>query len=390
MLPRGLKCVGVLSMLLTALAGYSHAQNKTAVVTVRNPIAIPRPSETVALDAAQLREMLGVEDVRRIHVSDDLSAKDLLVQAVDLNDDGKFEELLFQTDLAANESRKFTVAVGAPQQLHREDFRAYGRFVQERRDDFAWENDRIAQRTYGQALETWAQEPLTSSAIDVWTKKTRRLVINDWYMVDDYHREHGEGGDFYGAGKTRGCGGSGIFSHGKLYPSANFAHSRLLANGPIRVMFELEYPEWDADGVRVSEIKRITLDAGQNLDRFDSRYTIKGSPSALKVAAGIRKTPRMTQQYGPKTGVLHTWEPLEEGNLGCAVIFSDASSVASAADSDNHLLVAPLPADGHFTHYAGFGWDQSGDFKDAAVWEIYVNSFAERLRHPVLVSLKAR
>ena len=31
-------------------------------------------------------------------------------------------------------------------------------------------------------------------------------MLNDWYLVDDYHRDHGEGGDFYPAGKTRGCG----------------------------------------------------------------------------------------------------------------------------------------------------------------------------------------
>ena len=89
--------------------------------------------------------------------------------------------------------------------------------MRERRDDFAWENDRIAHRMYGKALETWAQEPLTSSAVDVWFKRTRRLVINDWYMVDDYHRDHGEGADMYSAGKSRGCGGNGIWDAGKLY-----------------------------------------------------------------------------------------------------------------------------------------------------------------------------
>ena len=91
------------------------------------------------------------------------------------------------------------------------DFRAYGRFVRERRDDFAWENDLVAHRMYGAALETWAQEPLTSSAVDVWVKKTNRLVINDWYMTDDYHRDTGEGADLYSAGRTRGCGGNAVW-----------------------------------------------------------------------------------------------------------------------------------------------------------------------------------
>ena len=69
--------------------------------------------------------------------------------------------------------------------------------MRERHDDFAWENDRVAHRMYGTGLETWKKEPLTSSGIDVWVKRARRLVINDWYMTDDYHRDNGDGADFY-------------------------------------------------------------------------------------------------------------------------------------------------------------------------------------------------
>jgi len=36
-------------------------------------------------------------------------------------------------------------------------FRAYGRFVRERFDDFRWENDRIAHRMYAKALETYSR-----------------------------------------------------------------------------------------------------------------------------------------------------------------------------------------------------------------------------------------
>ena len=110
-----------------------------------------------------------------------------------------------------------TASVAAKHEYSKDDFKVYGRFARERFDDFAWENDRIAHRMYGAALETWAQEPLTSSAVDVWVKRTPRLVINDWYMVDDYHRDTGEGADLYSAGKTRGCGGSGIWKDGTLY-----------------------------------------------------------------------------------------------------------------------------------------------------------------------------
>ena len=43
-------------------------------------------------------------------------------------------------------------------------------------------------------------EPLTSSAIDIWSKRTSKLIVNDWYMVDNYHTDTGEV-DAYSAGR---------------------------------------------------------------------------------------------------------------------------------------------------------------------------------------------
>jgi hypothetical protein len=80
--------------------------------------------------------------------------------------------------------------------------RACARFVPQAFDDVAWENDRIAFRVYGPALE---KEQKTGSGIDVWVKSTHQLVIDRWYKSDDYRRDHGEGLDFYSVGEGRGC-----------------------------------------------------------------------------------------------------------------------------------------------------------------------------------------
>lgn len=356
-------------------------------LTVRNPIAMSRSSETIVLGADKLQEALGTKDVRRVHVRDEASGKELLVQAVDTNDDGAFEELLFQTDLAANETRRFALSVGERQVPRREDFKAYGRFVRERRDDFAWENDRIAHRMYGAALETWAQEPLTSSAVDVWAKRGPALVINDWYMVDDYHRDHGQGGDFYSAGPSRGCGGSGILANGKLYPSANFRGSRVLASGPIRVMFELMYETWDAGGARVSEVKRITLDAGHNFDRFESRYTVTGGQQPLVYAVGIKKAASTASSTQRDQASLRTWESLKtNGELGCAVIVEPANVLSFTEDKANFLITAKARPDNSAVYYAGFGWSKS-QFPTMQEWDHYVSDYAARLKSPVEATL---
>lgn len=379
----------VIGLLLSVAALPATAPN--GLVTVRNPIDLARASETVVLPATEVMTLLAVDDVRKVHVLD--GQTEVLTQAVDLNDDGKFEQLIFQTDIGPNATRTFSLVAGVRQTPKVSDFKAYGRFVRERRDDFAWENDRIAHRMYGAALETWAQEPLTSSTVDVWTKRVRRLIINDWYLVDDYHRDNGTGGDFYSAGKSRGCGGNGLWINGTLYPSTNFRDSRVLANGPIRVMFELTYKSWDAAGVKVSEVKRVTLDAGQNLDRFESVYTFDGKPKPLEFAAGIKKQPGSEVVTSKATGVMRVWEPVQvkgNGNLGLAVVL-DPSEVVSFTEGDgNYLVVGKMPASSTVSYYAGFGWDKSGDFAGIVDWDAYMSQFVRRLKAPLDVKLGTR
>jgi hypothetical protein len=376
------------ALAVTFLVAPVPAAGPGAVVTVRNPLSVARPAETVVLSVSELQKVLAVDDIRRVHVGDAGAARELLTQAVDLNDDGKFEEFLFQADLGPGETKTFELSVGERQAYKREDFKAYGRFVRERRDDFAWENDRIAHRMYGAALETWAQEPLTSSAVDAWTKRVRRLVINDWYMLDDYHRDNGDGGDFYSAGKSRGCGGNAVWDGARLYPSANFRDTRVLANGPIRVMFELTYLPWDVGATKVSEMKRITLDAGQNIDRFESHYKVEGA-RPLMHAVGIKKASGSTVVSNREKGWLRTWEALKgNGQLGCAIIM-DPAVIAGVTEGDgNYLVAARIPAGGPAVYYAGFGWDKSGDFAGVDDWERYVDQFAQRLHAPVTVSLR--
>ena len=361
------------------------------VVTVRNPIDLSRPSETIVLDAAQLRSLLPVDDVRKVHVRAEGSDKDLLVQAVDLNDDGVFDQLLFQADFAPKQTRVFQLTVGDRQIAAASDYKTYGRFVRERRDDFAWENDRIAHRMYGKELETFPRDKLISSSVDVWTKRVRNLVINNWYMVDDYHKDHGEGADLYAAGATRGNGGTGIWADGKLYVSANFRESKVYAVGPIRVLFELTYDAWDATGVKVSEKKRVSLDAGQNLDRFESYYTFQGNAGNLAHAIGIRRLKTTGKQPGSDRSILTTWEPVKEGgDLGQAVIV-DPSVVKDQAEDDlNYYLLTKIQPGAPCVQYSGFAWTMAGDFKTAADWQRYVSDFAARLRSPLEVKLEKR
>jgi hypothetical protein len=382
--------IGLLIVYLLAAAYVSPAVQTELTVTAVNELNIARQNETIELTLKDLAP-LAEKDLNKLHVRDS-SGKELVAQSVDTDYDDyhKPDILIFQTDFAPGETKTFVVTAGKKREYAKEDFRAYGRFVRERFDDFAWENDRIAHRTYGKALITWKGEPLTSSAIDIWSKRTSKLVINEWYMVDNYHNDLGEGVDAYSAGPTRGCGGSGIWANEQLFIPKNFVDSRVLTNGPIRVMFELVYEPFEVNGVQVSQVLRVSLDGGSQLNRFEAFYRRASGNEPLAVAIGLKKVKDEQKDFRAERGRLTIWEPMEKnlGMQGLAVVVNPADIDKVAEDKLNDLVVLKPTSMVPVSYWAGFAWDRAGKITSAAAWNKYVDEFAEARRSPIAVTVK--
>ena len=388
--PRSLPGAAALTAACASLALAPCGRAAPLAVTATNRLPLARPAQTLELTAAQLAAA-GEGDLTKLHVLDE-DGRELLCQALDADFDAyrKPDLLIFQADFAPGQARTFRVKPG-PKQVHtREEFKAFGRFVRERFDDFAWENDRIAHRTYGQALETWAGEPLTSSTVDIWSKRTARMVINDWYLADHYHDDTGEGADFYSAGPSRGCGGNGLWAAGRLWTSRNFVRSRVLASGPVRVLFELDYDAFDVDGTPVRETKRIALDGGCQLGRFQSTYHVE-KPGERVCGIGIKKVAGVDARFSPERGSLVVWEPMAKraGMQGIAVVAAPGSAVQAAEDPLNHLLLVPCGAGDTVAYWAGFCWDRAGVLTSAETWDQYVAEFARGLASPIELSVSS-
>ena len=357
------------------------------VVTLTNPLAVKRPAETIALASADLVKLVPGLDLKKLQVVD-AKGKLVLSQLVDSDGDETPDQIVFQTDLGPSESKALKLRVGERASAVEADYKAYGRFVRERHDDFAWENDLIAHRMYGPDLETCKKEPFTSSGVDVWVKRVPKLVVNEWYMTDNYHQDHGEGADFYGVGKSRGCGGLGIWSGGKLQVSKNFTGTRVLANGPIRLVFELTYAAWGT--ARVAETKRVTLDAGSHFNKFES--TFKGGKGSLSFAIGIAKHPGGVVEIDDKAPWMRVWEPLNEGksgNLGTAIVLPMGAKVEAQQTDLDFLLVTPAPKSGPLTYYVGTSWDRTSAAGGAANWTKEAQLLSSRITNPVQIKLAA-
>ena len=383
------RIVAVLASALLATPAFADVTVKAA-----NKLNFDRPSQTIEVSGKDLAS-LDVKDLTFVHVKDD-SGKELLAQAVDTDFDEfhRPDIVIFQADFKPNESKSFTLSAGKKQVYKAEDFKAFGRFNRERFDDYQWENDRVAHRTYGAGLRTWKGEPLTSSTIDIWSKRTPKMVTDKWYMHGDYHVDHGEGADFYSAGPTGGCGASGVWADGKVYWPNNFVNSRTLAAGPIRVLFELDFEAFDAGGQKVSAMRRTQLDAGQNLNHIVMTYKPQGGGKDVMAAIGLKKTLvekgvlEHGKDFNKERGWLTKFEDVEKkaGRQGLAVIVDDPKLIQEQVeDARNQLLVVKLPADGKLSYRAGFFWDKAEHFKDYDAWKKYVDEQAQGIASPLEV-----
>lgn len=250
---------------------------------------------------------------------------------------------------------------------------AYGAFMPQRKDDFAWENERIAFRAYGPALQRGGE---VSSGLDVWAKRTRKPVVERWYFQADYHEDHGEGLDFYKVGPSRGCGATGILQDGKLAVASNFVTYAILENGPEKLVFQLGYAPYEASGIKVTETRKITLQAGSNLNKIEVRFQWEGGPSTVPVAAGIVKREGSGKMDKSNEGAWVTyWEPEQAGNGSIAGGIVMSAKSRFVEDAQHVMLVSDVPRGGTLTYYAGAAWSKGADFPDATAWTKYVSAF---------------
>ncbi|MDR1716222.1 MAG: DUF4861 domain-containing protein [Prevotella sp.] len=358
-------------------------------VTVENPSAFDRISEMVEIPVNDISAKLALPQ-DSVYIVKDANGEIIPSQITYDN------KLIFQSGLKANQSAEFIITTGSPR-----EFKAltYGRFIQERKDDFAWENDRVAFRAYGPALI-----PIDgpSNGIDAWYKRTNELVVDKWYKNDlagiaSYHEDHGEGQDDYKVGRSLGAGAMAPYVNDKLWLNENYAEQEVLENGPLRTTFRLTYKNLDVDGKSVGETRTISLDAGSQLNKITQSYTIS---EPMKVAAGFVKREKNDSIVAGKDYIIYA-EPESKvvDKVFMGIIFPEGMEKQIIDNYEitgnknqkiaySHVLgVTSAHQDKPVTYYAGFGWSKFG-FDSISAFETYIRNFKEGLYKPLVVSIK--
>ncbi|WP_221029282.1 DUF4861 family protein [Actomonas aquatica] len=368
-------------------------------VTVSRDDSAARPDAIISVPFAAVRERL--PDVRFDHVQVRRADTGALLpfQITNFTPNirpARYDDLLWHYDFAAGETSATFLIETTDAVVPPFPSRVFARHVPERLDDFAWENDRMGHRAYGPRLNTpeAGKSQLRSAGLDYWAKRVPYLIVDRWYLKghDAYHVDSGEGLDMYSVGTNAGVGGTAAWLEGAAHSAGNWQAARVLANGPLRAVFELDYAPIElGEGATLTETKRFIVDAGRNLDRIESRFTLTGADSAV-VAFGLTRRDEMNpevQSVADAAGFISNWSvyPDDHGALGTAVVLAPGTTVAGSArdDANDYLLVTV--ADGSVvTYYAGGGWSLSGHFPSHDAWKVYLTQFFSRLTSPLTLT----
>ncbi len=409
------------AVLLALTAG---AADKVTV-SVRNTLNTARSGETVEVDMKQVKTRLdGAETV----VVTDADGREIPSQ---VTYDGK---LIFQAGVAAKGKSVYYVSAGQPS---RYDAKVYGRQFPERVDDIAWENDRVAFRCYGPALQRSGER---AWGYDIWNKRTSKLVVEDRYageldpdiqkavaklrkmgkgdIADDvynavsYHVDHGNGMDCYKVGPTLGCGTNALMCDGQIVYPRCYKSYEILDKGPIRFTVKLVYGEETVGDMKVTETRVLSLDAGSQLNKVTVSYAGLTGETPLAVGIVVHNENPNAYVLSPVNGYMG-YEDLGDPNqykekyratqnkdfgkiyVGtvCAgkldgMRFKEENGLPGAT---GHILsLSHLDSKSSFTYYFGTGWSRNDEtqFKSLTDWESYLSAFSSHVKTPLKVTVK--
>ena len=356
-------------------------------VIVTNDSELSRENETIELCFNTLQKADRSLTAENVTVCDFLGVQ--VPSQVYTETDGCVK-LVFQASVDAGSATKFVVKAGV-----REEFPmlAYSRHVPERKDDYAYENNKVAGRIYGPALDF----PRTFGS-DIWLKCTDRLVINDWFKKMDYHHNYGEGMDCYKVGGTLGGGALVPYSEGENFVLGdNWATCQHICDGPVRTKAEFTYNAFDVDGKQYSAVRTIELDANSHFVKSVTTFKPVGHDAdSLNLVLGAIQHDVISRHNGDcwiafTEVASDTKQPEIDGNISVALVYDPAeladNKTKAVGDIAGHAaIITREAANKPITVWTGSGWSQAG-IDTPAMWVVMTGDFAAAQANPLKVEV---
>ncbi len=405
--------------LLSGLFLTACSSSPVLTVTVENPLEQKRSSEIVEVKSVTLKNHFHTGNSEYL-LKDDQN-HEIPYQITHEGD------LIFPVSLKAKEEQTFYISEGKPSKM---TVSTCGKQYPERVDDIAWENDKIAFRTYGPALQRNKERAF---GYDIWLKNTSDLVVEKRYATElnpetrshiqklrkegekeradsiakaiSYHIDHGNGMDCYKVGPTLGAGTAALMQKDSsiIYPYC-YKDFEILDNGPLRFKVKLTYHPFELEGKNVVETRIIQLDQGSYLNRTEVSY--KGLTDSHPLSVGIVIQPYHKDKYSfSKTeGYMSYIDPTDNPNNGNGLIyvgavfpkqpneikpcfFTDEERKEHGNASGHIMGFTTYQPNSSYTYYWGAGWSKS-DIKSEGQWISYLKDFSIQLKNPLIIKTK--
>ncbi len=356
-------------------------------LTIENPSSVDRQEELVAVPLSEVQLQMPLSKNESYLVLNEQNNRIVSQQTFD-------GYLIFKSTLKAKENKTFTIK--STSKVFEDTLEVSGRHFPERYGDFAWENSKLGFRLYGKELK---QIQAGTSGIDLWYKRTNRLILEEWYEKDiakeaSYHIDHGEGCDPYPVGQTLGGGTMAIVDDNKLYLNENFESFEILDQGALRITFKVHYPNQQIGNHTIKETRTISLDANCQLTKVIQEFK---SDSTLTVGAGFAKRANGDSILWQKSDDYFVYqEPMDSinGQIFLGILYPQGIEDVQIIDNTtilntkkvvselpNIVGIQNLPENGIITYYTGFGWNKSG-FQDVLSFQLYMKAFSESIAQP--------
>lgn len=377
-----------IAFLVLSIAILSACNGKKMQIEVSNPSNLDKVNEMVEIDWQTISGQLELSANNDIILLDE-AGKQVPYQVLKKGEADAMS-VIFPATVKAGSKAVFVAKQGKPEQFAA---RVFGRQIPERKDDFAWENDRMAFRMYGPALAK--ENP--SNGVDIWLKRTEELIVDKFYHNEivnkkSYHVDHGDGLDCYKVGHTLGAGGIAPYVNDSLWVGNHYDSFRILDNGPLRFSFELTYNNIPVSGKSVKGTLRISLDAYSQMNKAEISYS--GDIETPQVAGGIFLHPIIGIT---KTDVAAGYIAYAENAVSDAGLASGRNYVGvvmpgmkEAKQTATHLLsIANYQSGQAYTYYFGAGWSKWG-FETDDAWFNYMAEYAQQVQQPLQATVLSK
>ncbi len=269
---------------LFVLVLYSCSKEVTYVIRLENTLDAVRVDEPIVLAREVVDKVLGNQKSANIIRIKTPSGQMLPSQTDDLDQDGQWDELVFQYSFESNEIAEVILDINGQDDAsnkHHPRAHAYLGYRPSREGEFksidynvrpkdhepqswpylyqfegpGWESDLIAYRIYFDKR----------NGKDIFGKTKKGVFLDSIGLGENYHKLQPWGMDVLKVGNSLGAGSLAMYKKDSLYrlEQTKTATYQKLADGPVRAIIKLEFGGWQVDDTSYDVDEMITIWGGK-------------------------------------------------------------------------------------------------------------------------------